>query len=83
MSPNTNDGSSVFTTTYTYGSADKEYVFSCKGRPFVALVSPNLPTPTSSLVDYDFVRALGLKMSDIQCKKFHFGGHKMRILGRV
>lgn len=83
MSSNSNYGSRVFTTSYNYGSADKEYVFSCKGHPFVALVSPNLPTPTSSLVDYDLVRKLGLKLTDIQCRKFHFGGQKMRILGRV
>ena len=73
----------VLTTSYTYGTADKEYVFSCKGRPFAALVSPNLPTPTSTLLDYDFIRKLRIKMTDVQCRKFQFGGHKMRILGRV
>jgi len=83
MPSNTSNGSCVFTTSYSYGSDDKEYVFFCKGRPFVALVSPNLPTPTSSLVDYDLVRKLGITMTDIQCRKFYFGGHKMRILGRV
>ena len=80
------NGSSVstkFTTTYEYGSADKEYVFCCKGRPFAALVSPNLPTPSSSLLDYDLIKKLGLKMVDIQCRKFYFRGHKMRILGQV
>ena len=73
----------VLTTSYTYGTSDKEYVFSCKGRPFAALVSPNLPTPTSTLLDYDFIRKLRIKMTDVQCRKFQFGGHKMRILGRV
>ena len=24
-----------------------------------------------------------IKMSDLQCQKFYFGGHKMRILGKV
>ena len=42
----------VFTTSYSYGSDDKEYLFSCKGRPFIALVSPNLPMPSSSMIDY-------------------------------
>ena len=50
MIPNTyNDA--AFTMSYSYDSADKEYVFSCRGRPFVALVSTNLPTPSSSLLD--------------------------------
>ena len=73
----------VLTTSYTSGTSDKEYVFSCKGRPFAALVSSNLPTPTSTLLDYDFIRKLRIKMTDVQCRKFQFGGHKMRILGRV
>ena len=47
------------------------------------MVSPNLPTPTATLLDYDRIRKLGLKMTDGQCRKFHFGGHRMRILGRV
>ena len=42
----------MFTTSYSYGSDNKEYLFSCKGRPFVALVSPNLPMPSSSMIDY-------------------------------
>ena len=73
----------LFTTKYSYGSRDQEFVFCCRGRPFAALVSPNLPTPTSSLIDYDLVKSLGLKMTDLQCKKFYFAGNKMRILGRV
>ena len=73
----------VLTTSYTYGDTDREYVFSCKGRPFAALVSPNLPIPTSTLLDYDLIRKLRIKMTDVQCRKFQFGGHKMRILGRV
>jgi len=79
---NTSNGS-VFTTSYTYGSNDKEYVFCCKGRPFVALASSSLYTPASTLVDYNLVRQLGLKMTDIQCRKFSYGGHKLRILGRI
>ena len=73
----------LFTTRYTYGSQDQEYVFSCRGRPFAALVSPNYPTPTSSLFDYDLIKSLGLKVTDLQCRKFFFAGNKFRILGRV
>ena len=73
----------LFTKCYTYGNRDQEYVFTCRGRPFVALVSPNFSTPTSSLLDYDLIKSLGLKMTDIQCKKFFFAGNRFRILGRV
>ena len=71
------------TMCYTYGNEEKEYVFCVKGRPFPCLVSPYLPTPTSSLLDYNLVRDLGLKMTDLQCQKFSFSGFKMRILGKV
>ena len=75
--------SNTFTTTYKYPSADQEFIFTCKGRPFAALVYSDYPLPTSNLLDYDLVQKLGLKMTDIQCRKFHFHGHKFRILGRV
>ena len=68
---------------YKYGNDEKEYVFCVKGRPFPCLVSPYLPTPTASLLDYDLVRSLGLKMTDLQCKKFSYSGFKMRILGKI
>ena len=68
---------------YQYGNDEKEFVFVCKGRPFPALVSPYLPTPTASLLDYNLVRDLGLKMTELQCQKFSFAGFKMRILGKV
>ena len=71
------------TLVYEYANQEREYVFVVKGRPFPCLVSPHLPTPTSSLVDYDLVRDLGLKMTDLQCQKFSFAGHKLRILGKV
>ena len=69
--------------SYNYGNEDKEFVFCCKGRPFPALVSPHLPTPTASLLDYSLVRDLGLQMHDLQCQKFTFAGFKMRILGKI
>ena len=48
---NNNIPSCVVTTSYSYGTADKEHIFACKGRPFTALVADNLPTHTASLVD--------------------------------
>jgi len=75
---------STFTTSYKYCDGNEhEFVFSCKGRPFTSLVSSFLPTPPSTLIDYTLVKDLNLKMTDLQCQKFHYGGHKMRILGHV
>ena len=71
------------TTSYSYANQETEYLFCVKGRPFPCLVSPHLPTPTSSLIDFDLVHKLGLKMTDLQCKKFSFAGHKLRILGKL
>ena len=72
-----------FTTTYFYGNNENEFVLCCKGRPFAVLVSPNLKTPTSTLMDYDLVRSLGLQLTDLQCRKFSYAGYKLRVLGRV
>ena len=84
MKINNNDGNNnAFTTRYSYGNHDSEYVFTCKGRPFAVLVSDNIPTPTSTLLDFDLVKSLGLKVTDLQCRKFSFAGNKLRILGRV
>ena len=55
----------MFPISYSYGTADKEHIFSCKGRPFAALVSDNLSTPNTSLVAYDLIKELGLKFSRI------------------
>ena len=71
------------TTNYKYSSFEKEFVFSCKGRPFAVLVSSFLPKPPASLIDYELVRDLNLKMTDIQCKKFSFAGNKLCILGSI
>ena len=65
-----------------YGG-DKEYVVACKTRPFTILVSNNFPTPDINFIDYKLVSELKLKMSDLQCRKLHFGGHRLRILGKV
>ena len=66
-----------------YPNEEKEFVFCVRGRPFGCLVSPHLPTPTSSIIDFNLVRDIGLKMTDLQYTKFSFGGKKMRILGKV
>ena len=66
-----------------YPNKEVEYIFSVKGRPFGCLSSPHLPTPTSTLLDYNLVRDLGLKMYDLKYQKFTFCGAKMRILGKV
>ena len=71
------------TMFYEYGNKETEFIFCVKGRPFPCLISPYLPTPSATLVDYNLVRDLGLKMTDLQCQKFSFAGHKMRILGKV
>ena len=75
---------STITTSYQYGGGKElEFVFSCRGRPFTSLVSSFLPTPPSTLIDFGLVKDLNLKMTDLQCRKFHYAGHKMRILGHV
>ena len=73
----------VSTTFYQYGNDDEEYVLCSRGRPFVTLVSPNKKTPTSTLIDFGLVKELGLKMSDLQCKKFYFCGEQLRMLGTI
>ena len=71
------------TDFYSYANHDQEFVLCHKNRPFSVLVSPNLPTPTSSYLDHQLVKELGLKMTGISCKKLSFGGKKLRILGKV
>ena len=72
----------VTTSQDGYGG-DKEYVVACKNRPFTILVSKNFPTPEVNFIDHKLVSELKLKMSDLQCRKLHFGGHRLRILGKV
>ena len=66
-----------------YANEDQEFVFCTKGRPFGCLVSPHLPTPTATLIDYNLVRDVGMKMSDLQYTKLSYAGNKLRILGKV
>ncbi len=39
--------------------------------------------PTLSLIDYNLVKDLGIKMADLQYTKFSFAGNKLWILGKV
>ena len=41
------------------------------------------PVPSTSLIDYNLVRDLGLKMEELQCSKFSYGGSRFRILGKI
>ena len=52
------------TDHYDYANHEQEYVMCHKNRPFAVLLSPNLPTPTSSFIDHRLVQELGLKMND-------------------
>ena len=73
----------MLTTSYKYdGGAETEFVFSCKGRPFTAMVATHLKTE-ENLIDYKLIKELGLKMTDLQCQRFTLGGHKMRRMGHV
>ena len=71
------------TLCYDHHPEQREFVFAIKGRPFSMLSTQKLPTPTSTLIDHNLVKELGLKMEDIQCSKFTFAGHRFRILGRI
>ena len=66
-----------------YPNQEIEHIFCSKGRPFGCLTSPHIPTPSSTLMDYNLVKDLGLKMFDLQYQKFSYCGHKLRILGKV
>ena len=71
------------TTTYNYNNNEQEYVLCYRSRPFAVLSSSFFPTPTSSFIDHHLVMELGMKMTDIGCKKFSFCGKKLRMLGKV
>ena len=71
------------TDHYDYANQEQEFVICHRNRPFAVLVSPHLPTPTTSFIDHLLVKELGLKLNDVSCKKLSFAGKKMRILGKV
>ena len=70
--------------TMCYDNPDmKEFVFSCKGRPFAMMSSQKIPVPTISLIDYKLVEDLGIKLTELQCSRFTFAGFRLRILGKI
>ena len=62
----------VVTMSYDGISGDREFVVACKGRSFAILTSPIFPTPAATLVDYNLVRDLKLRISDLQGAKFRY-----------
>ena len=71
------------TTSYKYNNHEEEFVLCYRSRPFAVLSSSFFPTPTSSFIDHHLVMELGIKMTDISCKKFSFCGKKLWMLGKV
>ena len=39
--------------------------------------------PSSTLIDFQLIRDLKLKLTNIQCQKFTYAGYKMRIVGAI
>jgi len=73
-----------YLTAFNAGEAgDKEFIVSCKGRPFSILTASQLPTPNVTYMDFSLVHELNLRMSDYQCRKLLFCGKKLRILGTI
>ena len=75
--------SDFITLCYDNYPDQREFVFSIKGRPFSMLSSQKISVPTTSLIDFNLVNDLGLKMTDLQCSKFTYGGQRFRILGKI
>ena len=84
MMPSTISNSDTnITLSYKY-QKDEEFVFCSRAQPFVVLVpGGDLHIPTSTLIDFSLVRDLKLKISDMKCQKFSYGGFNMRIVGQV
>lgn len=78
-----NNNYNSVTTTYKYNSHEEEFVFCYKTRPFAILSSSFFPVPNCSYIDHHLIMELGMKMSDVGCKKICFAGKKLRMLGKV
>ena len=87
MQINNNNSSSSNTPDVTmfntYDGGMKEFVFSFKNRPFGVAVSPSLPVPTTSLIDFNLVQQLGITMNNIQYRKLSYNNFKLRIAGNI
>ena len=51
--------------------------------PFCGLNVPPNQNPPFTVIDYDFIKSVGLELSDVQCRPFRYDGYKIRILGQV
>ena len=47
------------------------------------LTAPFFPTLAFAMIDHNLVRELKLRLTDLQCVKFTYGGQKLQILGKV
>ena len=65
---------SDITVCNKYDGKTNEFVFVIRNHPFGMVVSPNLPVPTTSMLDFDFVQKLSLPIVDRQYKKFTYNG---------
>ena len=84
MQNNNSSSSSTDVTMFNkYDGGLKEFIFSFKNRPFGMAVSPTLPVPSSSLIDFSLVQQLSLPMKNIQYKKFSYNDLQFRIVGQI
>ena len=71
------------TLTYNYGGGNTEHILVVRGRPFSVLESPNIPTPSTTYLDYHLVRELGLKVTNLMYEKMTYCGAKLRKIGMI
>ena len=87
MQINNNNSSSSSNNNVTmfnkFDGGLNEFIFSYKNRPFGMAISPSLPVPTTSLIDFNLVQQLSLPMTNIQYRKFSYNNLKLRIAGQV
>ena len=69
----------VKTMSYEGQCGDREFVVACKSRPFSILTSPIQTIPAFTMIDWNLVNDLNLRMTDMQCAKLDYGGKKLRI----
>ena len=73
----------VKTMSYEGQCGDREFVVACKSRPFSILTSPIQTIPAFTMIDWNLVNDLNLRMTDMQCAKLDYGGKKLRIWGKI
>ena len=82
MFTNLSTSDQSITLSYKY-QKDEEFVFSRRGQTFAVLVPGDLPLPTSNLIDLSLANDMKLKISNLKCQKYSYGGFNMRIVGQV